>query len=105
MSKFRSLRKEMDIMQGLYGSFGLLVYFAVLMGLMYLMIILPQKRRDKKVREMLDKVKVGDDIVTIGGIEGKVVNIKDDTVTIESSAGKTMLRIKKWAIREIVNNA
>lgn len=91
-------------MERLYGSFGLLVYFAVLMGLMYLMIILPQKRREKKMREMIDRMKVGDDIVTIGGIEGRVANIKDDTVTIESSAGKSMLRLKKWAVKEIVSN-
>lgn len=94
----------MVIMQKLYGSFGLLVYFAILMGLMYIMVILPQKRREKKMREMIDRMKVGDDIVTIGGIEGKVANIKDDTVTVESSAGKSMLRLKKWAVKEIVGN-
>jgi len=74
----------------------------VLFVAMYFILILPQKRREKKTREMLDSLKVGDKIVTIGGIDGKIINIKDDEVTIETSVEKTQIVFKKWAVKEVI---
>ncbi|HHW49531.1 MAG TPA: preprotein translocase subunit YajC [Clostridiaceae bacterium] len=79
-------------------TIGYLLFFAVLM---YLMIFLPQKRREKKMKQMLDSMQVGNKVVTIGGITGKVINIKDDEVTIETSVEKTKMNLKKWAIKEV----
>ena len=79
-------------------TIGYLLFFAVLM---YLMIFLPQKRREKKMKQMLDSMQVGNKVITIGGISGKVVNIKDDEVTIETSVEKTKMNVKKWAIKEV----
>jgi len=80
---------------------GIVIYLAFVLGMMYLIIVLPQKRRDKKTREMLNSMKVGSNVVTIGGIAGKVINIKDDEVVIETSVEKTQIRLKKWAIKEV----
>ncbi len=83
------------------GTVGTILYFAVMIGIMYLIIFLPQRRRDKKTKEMLSKLQIGSNITTIGGILGKVVNIKDDEITIETSVEKTQVKIKRWAIKEI----
>ena len=52
--------------------------------LMYFMMIRPQRKREKETREMLNKLKVGDKVTTIGGIKGKIYAIKDNTVVIET---------------------
>lgn len=87
--------------QGGIGGAGTLIYFAVLIGIMYLIIFLPQRRRDKKNKEMLGALQVGQNVTTIGGIVGKVINIKDDEITVETSVEKTQIKVKKWAIKEV----
>jgi preprotein translocase subunit YajC len=84
---------------GLFLTVGYLLFFIVLM---YLLIFLPQKRRDKKAKEMLGALQVGQAVVTIGGIAGKVINIKDDEVTIETGVEKAKINVKKWAVKEVV---
>ena len=77
---------------------GYLVFFIVIM---YLLIFLPQKRRDKKAKAMLEALQVGNSVVTIGGISGKVINIKDDEVTIETGVERAKINLKKWAVKEV----
>lgn len=84
---------------GIFLTIGYLLFFVVIM---YLLIFLPQKRRDKKAKEMLNALQVGNNVVTIGGVSGKVINIKDDEVTIETSVEKTKMNFKKWAVKEVV---
>lgn len=79
-------------------TIGYLVFFVVLM---YLLIFLPQRRRDKKAKELLNSLAVGNKVVTIGGVTGKVINIKDDDITVETSIEKTQVVFKKWAIKEV----
>ena len=84
------------------GSILTLIFpFIILFGLMYLMIFLPQKRRDKKTKTMLAALQVGENVVTIGGIRGKVINIRDDEVTIETGVEKTKITLNRGAIGEI----
>lgn len=64
----------------------------------YLVLIRPQKKREKKDREMRSTLKVGDNIVTIGGMCGKIISIKDDNILFETSADRTKILIKKWGI-------
>lgn len=68
------------------------------LAIFYFFIIRPQRKRDKDISEMRSKLAVGDNIVTIGGIIGKIIKIKEDEVTIEVGADKTRFEIKKWAI-------
>jgi len=72
------------------------------LALMYVILIVPQKRKEKKMRETIAGAVVGDQIVTIGGLAGKIVNIKDDEVTFETSAERTKITIKKWAIKDVI---
>ena len=78
------------------GQFAPLV---VLIILFYFLLIRPQRKRDKAEREMRYSIEVGDEISTIGGFIGRVVNVKDDVLIIESSSDRTKLKIYRWAIR------
>ena len=71
----------------------------ILIVLFYFLLIRPQRKRDKAEREMRNSIEVGDEISTIGGFIGRVVNIKDDVLIIESSNERTKLKIYRWAIR------
>lgn len=80
---------------------SLVVPLALMFGLMWLLLIRPQKKKEKKLREQISAMVVGDTVVTIGGIVGKIVNIKDDEVTISSSVANTLMTFKKSAINTI----
>ena len=77
------------------------VMMALVFVLMYFMLIRPQKKREKQVVEMRNSINIGDGVTTIGGIIGRVVTIKDDTVVIETGTERTRLRIKRWAVQEV----
>ena len=79
-------------------SFGLPVALVVLF---YFILIRPQKKKEKQTSKMRNELQIGDEITTIGGIVGKVVQIKDqDQIIIETGADKNRIRIKRWAIQE-----
>lgn len=73
----------------------------LLVVVFYFMLIRPQQKRDKETRQMLEALKVGDNITTIGGIYGKIISIKDEVLTIETGADKTKLVIARWAVKEV----
>ena len=65
----------------------------------YFMLIRPQKKRDKEVQKMRSSLEVGDEIVTSGGIIGRVVSLKEDTIVIETGSDRSKLRIARWAVQ------
>ena len=81
--------------------------FIILFAIMYFMIIRPQKKREKLTKQMLDGLVVGDKILTIGGIIGKIVNIKDDTICLETGkAGQTStITFKRSSVSEVLKAA
>ncbi|MBR6935410.1 MAG: preprotein translocase subunit YajC [Clostridia bacterium] len=79
----------------------LIIYIAVFVLIGYFLIFRPQKKRKKEEEEMRASLTLGSEVTTIGGITGKVVSIKDDNVTIETSLDRTLFEVKNWAIREI----
>lgn len=76
-----------------------MVTFMMMIPLFYFFIIRPQKKKDKQVQTMRNAVQIGDEIVTIGGIVGIVVSIKEDTFLIETGSDRSKIRIKRWAIQ------
>ena len=68
-----------------------------------LLMWIPQKKKDKKFKEMLEEIKIGTRIKTIGCIYGKVVSIKDDFLVIETGPDKTTIEISKDAVSAIEN--
>lgn len=77
----------------------MMISMAVVFGAFYFIMIRPQKKREKQVQEMRSKVEVGDEIVTVGGIIGIVVSVKDDTLVIETGSDRSKIRIQKWAVQ------
>ena len=76
-----------------------LVVPLVLMGLVfYFLLIRPQRKKDKKVKAMLDALKPGDRVTTIGGIYGTIVSIKDDVIVIETGADRVRVELARWAV-------
>lgn len=69
----------------------------------YFFLIRPEKKRNKQTADMRNSLKVGDEIVTIGGIIGKITNIKDDQLTLETGADRNKLRIMRWAVSATLN--
>lgn len=64
----------------------------------YFLIIRPQKKKANEVNEMRENLKVGDKIITIGGIIGKIILVKEDYLVIETSSDNTKIEIMKWGI-------
>ena len=84
------------------GSFfsvsGMLI---IMMIVLLLVMIIPQRKRDKKIKDMLSSIKVGDRVRTIGGIYGTVTNIKDDIITISVGPDKARLVFARGAIANV----
>lgn len=80
-----------------------LLFFLPMGILMYLMIIKPQKRKDKDHREMVKKLTAGTRVITIGGIFGKVTSVKEETVAIEI-APRVTIEVNRASIAEIVKD-
>lgn len=70
----------------------------------YFLLIRPQQKRDKSIKSMRETLKTGDDVVTIGGIVGKITKVTDESVTIEVGADKTRIIVEKWAIGKLIGS-
>lgn len=66
---------------------------------MYFLLIRPQKKREKEVQKMRNSLQVGDEVTTSGGIIGRVVSLREDTVVIETGSDRSKIRVKRWAIQ------
>ena len=82
---------------GLFGIFGIIFIFVI----MYVLMIRPQKKREREDAEMRNALAVGDEVTTIGGIIGKVISIKEDTFVLETTKDKTKIRFLRGAIRSV----
>lgn len=67
----------------------------------WFMLIRPQRKKDKQVKEMLNNLKAGDRICTIGGIYGTITGIKDDTVTLSVGRDNLTMVVARWGIRSV----
>ena len=76
-----------------------IIMLVLLFAVMYFLIIRPQKKRDKKTAEMRNAIQVGDEVVTVGGIVGRVVVLKEDNIVIETGNDRSKIRIKRWAVQ------
>jgi preprotein translocase subunit YajC len=81
-----------------------LMPLVLLIVIMYFLLIRPQKKREKQVNAMRNSIKVGDEIITIGGIYGTVARVKDDQLVIQVGADKTKLEITRWAVSKVVTD-
>ena len=73
----------------------------VMIVIFYFFAIRPQKKQEKEASAMRNSIQVGDEITTIGGIIGKVVSIKEETLVLETTRDCTKIRILKTAVRSV----
>ena len=78
---------------------AMILIYVVIFAALYFLMIRPQKKKQKEEQRMRENVRVGDEITTIGGICGRILNIKEDTFVIETSVDRSKLVIKKWALQ------
>lgn len=82
-------------------GFSSILMLAVMFALLYFMMIRPEKKRKQKAQEMRDSLKKGDVITSIGGIVGKIVSVKADTIIVETSEDRVRVEFTKWAVSSV----
>ena len=80
------------------GLTSTLLMMVIMFGIMYFMLIRPENKRKKEAEEMRASIRNGDQITTIGGIVGTVVNVKENKIVIETGADQVRIELEKWAI-------
>ena len=105
----KSLIIQKDIKGGILSvnqlsSLGWILPYIVVIGAFYFFLIRPQKKKEKATQEMRNSINEGTEVVTIGGIYGKVVNAKEDILTIEVGADKVKLKVARWAIGKVISS-
>ncbi len=78
----------------------ILIIYALIFGAMWFFLIRPQKKKQKEEKKMRENLQVGDEIVTIGGIYGRVISLKEDAIVIESQSDHSKLTIARWALQQ-----
>ena len=77
----------------------LIVIYGVFIFGLYFLMIRPQRKKAKEEKQMRENLQVGDEIITIGGIYGRVISLKEDAIVIESKSDHSKLTIARWALQ------
>ena len=78
----------------------MLIPLALIVVFFYFFIIRPEKKRNKEMQNMLNSIQVADEVITNGGIIGRVLSVKEDTVLIETGSDRSKIRIARWAVAQ-----
>ncbi len=84
-----------------FGSYGTIIILVLMVVFFYFFLIRPQKKQEKEFNNMLNELQPGDEITTKGGIIGKIVSIKEETMVIETSRDRTKIRLLKSAVSKV----
>lgn len=77
-----------------------IIMLVAMVAIFYFFIMRPQKKKQKEEEKMRNNLQVGDEIVTIGGVYGKIVSLKEDSFVIESIVDKSKMKFARWAIQQ-----
>ena len=86
---------------GIASLLSMFLPMILIFAVFWFMLIRPQRKKDKQVKEMLNNLKAGDRICTIGGIYGTITGIKDDTITLSVGKDNMSMVVARWAIRSV----
>ena len=86
---------------GLMAQLSFPLMLVAMIAVFYFLMIRPQKKQEKEAQEMRDSLAVGDEVTTIGGIIGRVVNVKEETFVLETTKERTRIRFERSAIKRI----
>ncbi len=84
-----------------YAGIGQFLPLILIVVVFYFVLIRPENKRKKETASMRESLKTGDEITTIGGIVGRITNIKDEELTIETGSDRNKMRIMKWAVSSV----
>jgi preprotein translocase subunit YajC len=87
--------------QGAVTQIGFLIFFIVIM---YLLLIRPQKKKEREIQAMRSNLMVGDEIVTIGGICGRIIKTREETIVIQVGADKVKFEMMRWGVSKVVES-
>ena len=78
---------------------------ALILVVFYFILIRPQKKKEKALKDMISSLKVGDEVASIGGIHGKINRVKDNLFMLETGVGttKSYVTIEKSAIARLIS--
>ena len=93
-----SLFLEAAATTGVGGGMPMILMIVIMFAVFYFFVIRPENKKKKKAEEMRNSLSLGDEIITIGGMIGKIVQITEDTITFETGEDRVGIQIKKWAI-------
>ena len=82
-----------------------LLPIVILFVLMYFLMIRPQRKKDKQLKDMRNSLTVGDEIITIGGLCGKIVKTKDETIVVQVGADKVKFEMMRWAVSSVTKES
>lgn len=79
-------------------DYSYIIMIVLMVGIFYFMLIRPENKKKKEAQLMRDELTIGDTVTTIGGMKGKIVSVKDDTITFETGEDRVRIEIAKWGI-------
>lgn len=80
------------------GGMSMIIMLVIMFAIFYFLIIRPENKKKKKNEEMRNSLALGEEIITIGGMIGKIVQVTEDTITFETGEDRVRIQVKKWAI-------
>lgn len=88
-----------DSSGGIASVIPMLVIWGIVIAALYFIMIRPQRKKAKEEKQMRENLQVGDEVVTIGGIYGRVISLKEDTMVIESKSDHSKITVARWALQ------
>ena len=82
------------------GETQLIISIVLLFAVFYFFMIRPEQKKKKKAQELRGSLSIGDEITTIGGMIGKIVNITEETITFETGEDRVRIKVAKWAVSD-----
>ena len=80
------------------GNWTSLIMLVVIMVIFYFMIMRPESKKKKQQEQMRNELSVGDEIITIGGLVGKIVSVSEENIVFETSEDRVRIEVTKWAV-------
>ncbi len=105
MTQYLTLLEGTTETPSTWATLGSFLPFLLLIPIFYFLMYRPQKKQEKETAQMRNNLTIGDEVITIGGIMGRVVKVKDDYVVIETGSDRTKIKFRKSAIGSVEKKA
>lgn len=85
---------------GMVGLLPMIAIYGGIIAIMYFILIRPQRKKQKEEKKMRENLQVGDEVITIGGVYGRVISLKPESFVIESKSDHSKLTFARWALQQ-----